>query len=97
MTARLSGSAAGREVGRQSGRSRDGQRARFLSLLHDMDKRKQLPAEISLWRSAWHRDALRPVCRSVPKAGCTARDHYYPKLRVLMGLFAETLDMSRPR
>lgn len=70
----------------------------FWSLLHDMDKRKQLPAEIFILEigvgSGTRCGMFVDLFRRLDQQRGTS---YYPKLRVLMGDYSlETLDMSRP-
>lgn len=70
----------------------------FWSLLHDMDKRKQLPAEIFILEigvgSGTRCGMFVDLFQRLDKQRGTS---YYPKLRVLMGDYSlETLDMSRP-
>lgn len=72
--------------------------ADFWTLVHDMDKRKQLPAELFILeigvgtgtRCGMFVDKFRQLDQ---QRGTS----YYPRLRVLMGDYSlETLDMSRP-
>lgn len=72
--------------------------ADFWTLLHDMEKRKQLPPEVFILeigvgsgtRCGMFVDQFRQLDR---QRGTS----YYPRLRVLMGDYSlETLDMSRP-
>ncbi len=70
----------------------------FWSLLHDMDKRKQLPAEIFILEigvgSGTRCGMFVGLFKRLDQQRGTS---YYPKLRVLMGDYSlETLDMSRP-
>lgn len=70
----------------------------FWSLLHDMEKRKQLPAEIFILEIGVGTGTRCGLFVDLfQKLDQRRGTNYYPKLRVLMGDYSlETLDMSRP-
>ena len=70
----------------------------FWSLLHDMEERRQLPAEILILEIGVGTGTRCGMFVDLfQKLDNDRGTNYYPKLRVLMGDYSlETLDMSRP-
>jgi hypothetical protein len=70
----------------------------FWSLLHDMEERRQLPAEILILEIGVGTGTRCGMFVDLfHKLDARRGTNYYPKLRVLMGDYSlETLDMSRP-